>query len=44
MKLGDVTAIWPLAHVGKYQGHVVADNILGEQREARCDAVPWRPT
>jgi len=38
--LGDVTGIWPLTHVGKYQGEVVADNILGEPREANYDAVP----
>ena len=28
--IGDVTGIWPLTHVGKYQGDVVAANILGE--------------
>jgi pyruvate/2-oxoglutarate dehydrogenase complex dihydrolipoamide dehydrogenase (E3) component len=38
--LGDVTGIWPLTHVGKYQGEVVAANILGEPREASYDAVP----
>jgi dihydrolipoamide dehydrogenase len=38
--LGDVTGIWPLTHVGKYQGEVVADNILGEPREASYEAVP----
>jgi pyruvate/2-oxoglutarate dehydrogenase complex dihydrolipoamide dehydrogenase (E3) component len=38
--LGDVTGIWPLTHVGKYQGEVVASNILGEPREANYDAVP----
>jgi dihydrolipoamide dehydrogenase len=38
--IGDVTGIWPLTHVGKYQGEVVADNILGRRREARYDAVP----
>ena len=27
--IGDVTGIWPLTHVGKYQGDVVAANILG---------------
>ena len=32
--IGDVTGIWPLTHVGKYQGEVVAANILGEPREA----------
>jgi dihydrolipoamide dehydrogenase len=38
--IGDVTGIWPLTHVGKYQGRVVAANILGERREANYDAVP----
>ena len=38
--IGDVTGIWPLTHVGKYQGEVVAANILGEPREANYDAVP----
>jgi pyruvate/2-oxoglutarate dehydrogenase complex dihydrolipoamide dehydrogenase (E3) component len=38
--IGDVTGIWPLTHVGKYQGDVVAANILGEAREAHYEAVP----
>ena len=38
--IGDVTGIWQLTHVGKYQGEVVAANILGEPREANYDAVP----
>ena len=38
--IGDVTGIWPLTHVGKYQGDVVAANILGEPREANYEAVP----
>jgi pyruvate/2-oxoglutarate dehydrogenase complex dihydrolipoamide dehydrogenase (E3) component len=38
--IGDVTGIWPLTHVGKYQGRVVASNIVGEPREAHYDAVP----
>ncbi len=38
--IGDITGIWPLTHVGKYQGEVVAANILGEPREAHYDAVP----
>ena len=32
--IGDVTGIWPLTHVGKYQGRVVAANILGNTRTA----------
>ena len=38
--IGDVTGLWPLTHVGKYQGRVVAANILGTPREANYDAVP----
>jgi pyruvate/2-oxoglutarate dehydrogenase complex dihydrolipoamide dehydrogenase (E3) component len=38
--IGDVTGIWPLTHVGKYQGDVVAANLLGEDREANYEAVP----
>jgi dihydrolipoamide dehydrogenase len=38
--IGDVNGIWPLTHVGKYEGEVVAANILGESREANYDAVP----
>jgi dihydrolipoamide dehydrogenase len=38
--IGDVTGIWQLTHVGKYQGRVVAANILGEARVADYDAVP----
>jgi pyruvate/2-oxoglutarate dehydrogenase complex dihydrolipoamide dehydrogenase (E3) component len=38
--LGDVTGIWPLTYVGKYQGRIVADNILGGSREADYRAVP----
>jgi pyruvate/2-oxoglutarate dehydrogenase complex dihydrolipoamide dehydrogenase (E3) component len=38
--IGDVTGIWPLTYIGKYQGRVAAANILGEAREANYDAVP----
>jgi dihydrolipoamide dehydrogenase len=38
--VGDATGIWQLTHVGKYQGEVVAANILGDRREANYDAVP----
>jgi pyruvate/2-oxoglutarate dehydrogenase complex dihydrolipoamide dehydrogenase (E3) component len=38
--IGDVTGVRLLTHVGKYQGEVVACNILGEPREAHYDAIP----
>jgi pyruvate/2-oxoglutarate dehydrogenase complex dihydrolipoamide dehydrogenase (E3) component len=38
--IGDVNGIWQLTHVGKYQGRVVAANILGVPREANYEAVP----
>jgi pyruvate/2-oxoglutarate dehydrogenase complex dihydrolipoamide dehydrogenase (E3) component len=38
--IGDVTGIWPLTYVGKYQGRVVAANILGREARASYDAVP----
>jgi pyruvate/2-oxoglutarate dehydrogenase complex dihydrolipoamide dehydrogenase (E3) component len=38
--IGDVTGLWLLTHVGKYQGEVVAANILGQPREAHYEAVP----
>jgi pyruvate/2-oxoglutarate dehydrogenase complex dihydrolipoamide dehydrogenase (E3) component len=38
--IGDVNGIWPLTHVGKYQGEVVAANILGTPRKANYEAVP----
>jgi pyruvate/2-oxoglutarate dehydrogenase complex dihydrolipoamide dehydrogenase (E3) component len=38
--IGDVTGVWPLTYVGKYQGRVAAANILGRRREANYDAVP----
>jgi pyruvate/2-oxoglutarate dehydrogenase complex dihydrolipoamide dehydrogenase (E3) component len=38
--IGDVTGVWPLTYVGKYQGRVVAANILGRPSEANYEAVP----
>jgi pyruvate/2-oxoglutarate dehydrogenase complex dihydrolipoamide dehydrogenase (E3) component len=38
--IGDVNGLWPLTHVGKYQGDVVAANILGQSRKAHYEAVP----
>src|SRR4029077_5098928 len=38
--IGDVTGIWPLTHVGEYEGDVVAANISGEARPANYEAVP----
>ena len=38
--IGDVNGLWPLTHVGKYQGDVVAANILGEPQKANYEAVP----
>jgi dihydrolipoamide dehydrogenase len=38
--IGDAVGIWPLTHVGEYQGEVVASNILGEPRTANYEAVP----
>jgi pyruvate/2-oxoglutarate dehydrogenase complex dihydrolipoamide dehydrogenase (E3) component len=38
--VGDVTGVRLLTHVGKYQGEVVAANILGEPREASYQAIP----
>jgi pyruvate/2-oxoglutarate dehydrogenase complex dihydrolipoamide dehydrogenase (E3) component len=38
--IGDVNGAWPLTHVGKYEGEVVASNIFGEDRPVNYDAVP----
>jgi pyruvate/2-oxoglutarate dehydrogenase complex dihydrolipoamide dehydrogenase (E3) component len=38
--IGDVTGLWPLTHVAKYQGEIVASNILGQPRVASYEAVP----
>jgi pyruvate/2-oxoglutarate dehydrogenase complex dihydrolipoamide dehydrogenase (E3) component len=38
--IGDVNGIWPLTHVGEYEGDVVADNIAGDPRPVNYEAVP----
>jgi pyruvate/2-oxoglutarate dehydrogenase complex dihydrolipoamide dehydrogenase (E3) component len=38
--IGDVTGIWPLTHVGEYEGDVVAANLSGHPRPANYEAVP----
>jgi dihydrolipoamide dehydrogenase len=38
--IGDVTGLWPLTHMGEYQGEIVASNLLGARREANYEAVP----
>ena len=38
--IGDVTGIWPLTHVGEYEGEVVTSNITGQPRKANYEAVP----
>jgi dihydrolipoamide dehydrogenase len=38
--IGDVTGIWPLTHVGEYEGDVVAANIAGASHPANYEAVP----
>ena len=38
--IGDVTGVWPMTYVGKYQGRVAAANLLGRPREADYSAVP----
>jgi dihydrolipoamide dehydrogenase len=38
--IGDVNGIWPLTHVGEYEGDVVAANIDGEDHPANYEAVP----
>jgi len=38
--IGDVNGIWPLTHVGEYEGDVVAANIASEARPANYEAVP----
>jgi dihydrolipoamide dehydrogenase len=38
--IGDVTGVALFTHVAKYQGRVVADNILGRQRAAAYQGIP----
>jgi dihydrolipoamide dehydrogenase len=38
--IGDVNGVWPLTHVGEYEGDVVAANIAGENHPANYEAVP----
>jgi pyruvate/2-oxoglutarate dehydrogenase complex dihydrolipoamide dehydrogenase (E3) component len=38
--IGDVTGVRLLTHVGKYQGDIVAANLLGEPRRANYEAIP----
>ncbi len=38
--IGDANGIWPLTHVGEYEGDVVAANIAGEIHPANYEAVP----
>ena len=38
--IGDVNGIWPLTHVGEYEGDIVAANIAGDLRPANYEAVP----
>jgi dihydrolipoamide dehydrogenase len=38
--IGDVNGIWPLTHVGEYEGDVVAANISGDVYPANYEAVP----
>jgi pyruvate/2-oxoglutarate dehydrogenase complex dihydrolipoamide dehydrogenase (E3) component len=38
--IGDVNGVWPLTHVGEYQGEIVTANILGQARQANYEAVP----
>jgi pyruvate/2-oxoglutarate dehydrogenase complex dihydrolipoamide dehydrogenase (E3) component len=38
--IGDVNGIWPLTHVGEYEGDVLAANIAGHMRPTNYEAVP----
>jgi dihydrolipoamide dehydrogenase len=38
--VGDVTGVMPFTHVGKYQGRIVADSILGDDVRASYEGIP----
>jgi dihydrolipoamide dehydrogenase len=38
--IGDVTGVMPFTHVGKYQGRIAADSILGHDVRASYDGIP----
>ena len=38
--IGDVNGVWPLTHVGEYEGDVVAANIAGDARTC-CGGTAW---
>lgn len=38
--VGDVTGVMPFTHVGKYQGRIAADSILGDDVRASYDGIP----
>ena len=40
--IGDVTGIWPLTYMGKYQGRVAAANILGRDADGQLRRRPAR--
>jgi len=42
--IGDVNGIWPLTHVGEYEGDVLAANIAGEARAANYEEALPRVT
>jgi dihydrolipoamide dehydrogenase len=38
--VGDVTGVMPFTHVGKYQGRIAADSILGDDVRASYEGIP----